>query len=111
MVVSELLQVVAVVTSWVLLSENDAVAVYCCVVPLAMLADGGVTLRPLTTAAVTVSVVEADWLPVAAVICALPMAAPWARPCEPLALLIVAIEVSDEVQLTAVVRSCVLPSV
>ena len=57
---------------------------------------------------VTLRVVDPETLPSTAVIVVVPVATDVARPFVPAALLIVAIEISDDVQLTAVVRSCVL---
>ena len=57
--------------------------------------------------AVTVSVAVPETLPDAAVIVVVPAATPAASPFDPPALLIVAIPVLDEPQVTAVVRFCV----
>ena len=59
---------------------------------------------------VTVRVVDAEMPPTAAVIVVVPSATEVARPFAPAALLMVATEMSDDVQLADVVRSCVLLS-
>src|SRR6266536_3794645 len=61
-------------------------------------------------AAVTVSVVLPETPPKVAVIVVVPAATDVARPCDPPALLIVATAVLDELQVTWVVRSCVVLS-
>ena len=58
----------------------------------------------------TVKVVDAETPPTAAVIVVVPTATDVARPFVPAALLMVAIEVTDEVQLADCVRSCLLLS-
>ena len=60
--------------------------------------------------AVTVIVVDLDMLPDTAVIVVVPAAIAAASPLEPATLLIVAVAVLDELQVTAVVRFCVDPS-
>ena len=59
---------------------------------------------------VTVSVVDPETLPDAAVIVVEPAAADVAKPMEPAVLLIFATVAFDEVQTTVVVRSCVVLS-
>jgi len=88
------------------------VAVNCCVVPLAMLGDAGVTVMLESTAAVTVSVVDPLMLDVVsvAVIVVVPVATDVARPSVPTALEIVAALVVAELHVTDVVRSCVVLS-
>src|SRR6186713_685444 len=71
----------------------------------------GVTSMETSVAAETVSVVEPETAPDVAVIVLEPTSAPVARPSEPAAFEIVATAVSDELQVTAVVRSCVEASV
>ncbi len=93
------LQVTAVVMFCVVLSENVPVAANCLVVPLAMLGLDGVTAMDTRVAGVTVSVSDPDMLPDVAVIVV-----------EPAALLIVATPVLDELQVTTVVRICVVLS-
>jgi hypothetical protein len=63
-----------------------------------------------SVACVTVKVVDPDMLPDFAVIIVDPVATGVADPLEPAALLIVATPVLDELQVTAVVRSCVVLS-
>jgi len=86
------------------------VAVNCRVVPSAMLGLVGVTDMDTSVAGVTVSVVDPDMLPDAAVIVVEPAATDVAKPLEPAALLIVATPPVNEPQVTAVVRSCVVLS-
>jgi hypothetical protein len=57
---------------------------------------------------VTLRVVDAETPPTAAVIVVVPSATEVARPFVPAALLMVATEVTDDVQVAAIVRSCVL---
>jgi hypothetical protein len=80
-------------------------------VPFATLGFGGVTVIETRTAAVTVSEVEPDTLPEVAMMPVDPAATPVANPMEPAVLLIVAIELSDELQVADVVMSCVVLSV
>src|SRR5205823_2612192 len=61
-------------------------------------------------AAVTVSVVLPETPPKVAVIVVVPAATDVAKPCDPPALLIVDTAVLDELQVTWVVRSCVVKS-
>ena len=75
-----------------------------------MIGFGGVTVIDKRAAAVTVSVVEPETLPEVAVMLVEPAAAPVANPLEPAALLIVAMELSDGLQFTDVVISCVVLS-
>ena len=75
-----------------------------------MLGFAGLMARDTSVAVVTVRVVDAETPPTAAVIVVAPAAIAVALPLEPAALLMVATEVSDDVQLADVVRSCVLPS-
>jgi len=86
------------------------VAVNCWVVPAAIEGFIGVTAIETRVAGVTVSVVDPEMLPEVAVIIVEPAAAEVANPLEPAALLIVAAPVFDELQVAAVVRSCVVPS-
>ena len=60
-----------------------------------------------STAGVTVRIVDPDTLPDVAVIVVDPVAIAVVDPFEPAALLIVAMVVFDELQVTAVVKSCV----
>jgi hypothetical protein len=86
------------------------VAVNCCIVPLATEGLTGVTVIDVSDAAVTVRVVDPDMLPDIAVIVVDPVATEEADPLDPAALLIVATAISDELQVNAVVRSCVVLS-
>ncbi len=79
-------------------------AANCLVVPFAMLGLAGVTARETSVAAVTVSVVDPDMLPDAAVIVVKPAATGVATPLEPAELLIVATPVLEELQVTDGVR-------
>ena len=79
-------------------------------VPLAMLGLAGRIAMDNRFAEVTVRVVEPEMLPDVAAIAVVPTAAAVAFPLEPAALLMVATDVADELQVTAVVRSCVLLS-
>ena len=79
-------------------------AVNCAVVAVAMVGVAGVTAIDTNVAAVTVRVVPPEIDPLAAEIVELPGEAEVARPCEPLALLIVATAVLEEDQVTCVVR-------
>src|SRR6266704_2530973 len=109
--VFEELQVTWGVRSCVVLSLKVPVAVNCCVVPFAMLGFVGVTAIEVRVAAVTVSVVFPKTSPkVAVIVMGPPAATDVARPCDPPALLIVATAVLDELQVTWVVRSCVVLS-
>ena len=81
----------------------------CFAVPSAMLGLGGSTAIDSSVAAVTVNVVEPEMLPSVAVIVLLPTATGVAKPLEFAALLIVAVTVLEELQITDVVMSCVVP--
>ena len=74
-----------------------------------MLGLGGSTAIDSSVAAVTVNVVEPEMLPSVAVIVLLPTATGVAKPLEFAALLIVAVTVLEELQITDVVMSCVVP--
>jgi hypothetical protein len=85
-----------------------------------MLGLAGVTARDVSTALVTVSVVEPEVLPDVAVIVVLPTVFPYAYACptpfncdavvlvDVVVLLVVATFVSDEIQVTDAVRSLVV---
>src|SRR6266581_3693322 len=75
-----------------------------------MLGSVGVTSIVDRVAAVTVSVVFPETSPSVAAIVVVPAATDVAEPCDPPALLIVATAVLDELQVTWVVRSCVVLS-
>ena len=87
----------------VLLSLYVPVAVNCWVSPAAMVGLAGVTAMDSSVAVLTVSVVEPDTLPLAAVIRLVPTFTPVARP----AALMVAFAGVPEVQITLAVRFCV----
>jgi hypothetical protein len=93
------------VRSWVLPSVYVPVAVNCCFSPAGTDGDAGVTAIEVSTAAVTVNVAAPWMVPDVAVIVAVPFATLVASP----PLLIVAIVVADEVQVTVLVRFCVVP--
>ena len=107
--ISEELQVTDAVTSCVELSVYVPVAVNCFERPSAMFGLPGVTVMDLRAALVMVSVVVPDRLVPGsrALMVVVPTAVDVAIPCEPLALLIVATEVVDELQRTEEVRFCV----
>ena len=71
----------------------------------------GVTASEAKAAALTVRVVEPETEPEVAVIVVEPLPTLLARPWLPAELLIVATPAADELQLTELVRFCVLPSV
>ena len=88
-------------------------AVNCCVRPSALELFAGVIASETSSAALTVKLVFADTPDpeCVAVIVVLPVATVVARPLVPTALLIVAVAVEEEDQVTVVVRSCVVPLV
>ena len=75
-----------------------------------MLGLVGVTAMDVSVAAVTINVVEPETLPSVAVMAVLPTASGAARPLESAALLMVALLVLEELQVTDAVMSCVVPS-
>ena len=75
-----------------------------------MLGLVGVIAMDASVAGVTVNVVDPEMLPDTAVIVVDPVATAAANPLEPVALLIVVTPVLDELQVTAVVMSCVVLS-
>ena len=85
------------VTSCVVPSENVPSAVNCCVVPGASIGLAGVTVME-TSAAVTVSKLEAVSPAEIAVMVEVPVATVVARPCDPGPLLMVAMVVAEELQ-------------
>ena len=106
------------VRSCVVLSENVPVTTNCCVVPFAMLGFTGVIAMDTRLVQVTVTVVVPDVLPDFAETVVLPQLLPYAK-AFPLVLffkddkggpLIVATVVSDELQVTVSVRSCLVLS-
>ena len=70
----------------------------------------GVIAMDTSVAGVTVRVVDPEMLPDTVVIVVDPVATAAANPFEPVALLIVATPVMDELQVAAAVRSCVVLS-
>jgi hypothetical protein len=91
-------------------SEYVPVAVNCLVVPSAILGLVGLTAMDTSVAEVTASEVDPDVLPDVAVIVVEPVATEVTNPLEPAALLMAAIVVVDDFQVTDVVRFCVEPS-
>ncbi len=105
------LQVTDAVRSFVVPSEKGPVAVSCLVVPLALVGLEGVSEIDKSVAGVTVSEVVFEYmLPKAAKTVEVPAARQVARPLDPAAVLIAATAVTDDIQVTDVVRSCVVPS-
>ena len=101
-------QVTCAVRFSVLPSLKLPVAVNCWVPPNDMVAGSGVTVMELRVALVTVKVAPPDCPANRAVMVAVPGATPVARPLVGDALLTVATEAGDEVQLTELVRFWVL---
>jgi len=108
--VLEELQVAEAVRFCVVLFENVPVAVNCCVDPVVRAEVRGVTAIEINVAGVTVNMVDDDMLPDVAVIVVEPAATGVTSPLEAAALLMVATDVDDELQVTVVVRFCVEPS-
>ena len=104
------LQVADVVRSCVVLSENVPAALNCSVVPRPMLGLAGRTAIDTSVAAVTVRVVEPEMSPDKAMIVVVPVPTEVALPLLPATLLMVATDGTDELQVTDVVRSCVVVS-
>lgn len=94
------------VNSWVLPSSKLPTAVNCCCVPAAIVTVGGLTEIEVRCAATTVSSEVSDKAPNVAVIVVCPAATVVTRP----ALLTVATEVEDELQVTPLLRSELEPS-
>jgi hypothetical protein len=105
-VVMDEVQVTSAVISWVVPSEKVPVAVNCWVVPPGTLGLAGVIAMEDRVAEVTVRVVLAETAPEVAVMVAVPGAMAVARPL----LLTVAANGLDELQVTCVVISWVVPS-
>jgi hypothetical protein len=106
------LHVTASLRSCVVPSLNVPVAVKAVLVPSAIDGFVGVTDSDTSTAEVTVSAVE-PLMPVPGSVAAIvvePGAALLARPCVPGTLLAVAVALLDELQVTALVKSWVVPS-
>ena len=99
-------QVTEMVISWVVPSENVPVAVNCWVAPTDRLGLDGVTAMDDRVAEFTVTVVLPEIVPEVAVMVVTPVVRAVARPL----LLTVAIVVSEELQVTCVVISWVVPS-
>lgn len=95
------------VRSWVVSSENVPVAVNDLVVPAAIVVNDGSTSIDKSVAELTVNVVLAVIKPRVAVIVVAPAATAVANPSDPSVLSIVAFVISEDVQVTAVVISCV----
>jgi hypothetical protein len=106
-VVLDELQIADVVKFCMVRSDNVPVAVNCCVVPLAILLPAGVTSIDAT--ADEVSVVEPVTAPYVAVISVEPGVWAVASPFELGSLLMVAMLVSSELQVTHVVKFCFVP--
>ena len=85
-------------------------AVNCSLVPRTIEGLVGVTATETSAAGVTVSVVEPEIFPDLAVIVVVPAAFEVAFPFNPAALLMVATDLTEELQVTDVVRFCVLLS-
>ena len=85
-------------------------AVNCWAVPLVMLGLVGVIAMDTSVAGVTTRVVDPDKLTDVAVIVVEPAATGVANPFDPAALFMVATPVLEELQVTAVVRFCVVLS-
>ena len=77
----------------------------CCIVPNAMLGFVGVTARETSVAGDTVSVVDPETVPNAALIVVDPEATEVANPLEPAVLLMVAAAAVEELQVTDAVKS------
>jgi hypothetical protein len=75
-----------------------------------MLGLAGVTARDTSVAGVTVRVVDPERPPDVAVMVVEPAFTEVASPMDPDAMLMVATEAADELQVADVVRSCVVPS-
>jgi hypothetical protein len=104
--ISDDVQITNDVISCVVLSENVPMAVNCWVAPMGMTQFIGVTARDTSIAGVTVNVVVPEMFLNFAVIVVEPAPAPLASP----AVLIVALVVSEDDQITCAVKSWVLLS-
>ncbi len=100
------LQVTCVVISWLVPSENAPVAVNCRMTPAGRLGLPGVTDKEVKVAEVTVRVLLPEILPEVAVMMAVPAAMAVAKP----PLVTVATDGLDELQVTCVVKSRLVPS-
>jgi hypothetical protein len=115
--VTDELQVTNVVRSWIVLSENVPVALNCWAVPNGILGFVGRIDSDTSVAGVIARMVEPEMLPgigwligIVAVIVVVPTATGVALPLLPAALLMVAMEVADELQVADVVKSWVVLS-
>ncbi len=106
-VLSPVFQVAVEDRSLVWPSVNRPVAVSCSLLPLASVADGPFTVREVSTAAVTVKFVEEATEPWVAMTMTVPVLKLLICPWLPEALLTLAMVLSDEDQVTELVRSCV----
>jgi hypothetical protein len=104
--VFEELQVTCVVMSWLVPSEYLPKAASCRVFPAGILGLAGITDMEVRIAGVTVRIVFPEMVPKVAIMVAVPTATPVARPV----LLIDANDVLDELQMTCVVISWLVPS-
>jgi len=80
------------------------------VIPLAIVASVGVIAMDTNSVGVIVRIVDPEILPDSAIIVAVPAVTEVAKPFNPAALLIAAIPESDELQVTALVKFCVVLS-
>ncbi len=110
MLVTDDFQVTTPVTFCTLPSEKFPVAVNCCAIPRGMLGLAGVTAIEVTTAEVTLRVVDPEIAPRVAEMLVLPAASAFASPCVGMLALIVAAAVFEEFQVTLPVRFCVVES-
>lgn len=111
MFVPEEVHVTMLVMSWVVPSENDPVAVYCCKTPRGTERFTGVTLMEFKVALVTVRAAIATMAPDVAVIVDEPATNAFANPLVGTVSLMVATVVEEDVQVTLLVTSLMLPSV
>jgi hypothetical protein len=107
---AEELHVTSVVMSLLVPSEKNPIAASCREVPVASNELGATILIAFKVAAVTVALVAAETPLMAAVIVAVPAPKPVSNPSLPVTLLTVATSGAEEIQLTDVVRSWVVPS-
>lgn len=99
-----------VVTFCIEPSENVAMAENCLEAPLLTDSKLGETLMDTSVGALTVRVALSVLPAIEAVIVVVPIPPPTARPCVPGLLLMVATDVTEDDQVTRVVRLCVMPS-
>lgn len=108
---NEELQAACPVTSWLLLSENVAVAANCWNPPRRMLGLEGAIPSETATGAFTVRAVDAEIEPSVAVMVAVPAPALVASPLEPAELLTIATPALELLQVTTLVMFCTVASV